>query len=719
MPQQMPPFAPPAAPDRDAMVNRIQFPNSDVTAVLRFYETLTGKTVLWDNTVQGTMTVVVNDPVSRDEAIKILETSFVLNGFSLVPGEGNIMKVVSAAKNPKTAGVPVYSEEADLPATDQVVTFLFKLEYADPQEIAPMVLGILGNATTNYTAVVPLPRAQAVLITESTDVIRGLFKVIAENDVPPATVVSEFLPLERADASDVLDKLQKIFEPPPAQPGAPGQPSHAGNARGFTGAALSEGSIIVGTIKLTADVRTNRLHVITRPINMPFIRKLVQEFDADSQFGEPTVRPLKYVSARDVLGVIVKAIAEPGVKTEEPTGGGENQAARQTAPSGGAPVNTGANGSSADTGQEFTEELQTQPKDITPQAVTVGSTKIIADNRANSIIILGSEEVKRKIFRVLDELDVRAYQVMLDTVIGELTLSDNQEFGLDFLLRAGSFVGSGTNSTLNFIPPRAVSGLTNNTSAPLLDPSALASAQSLMAAGSGLTAYITATKSLETIVKALQATQHFRVTSRPMVFTSNNEKAIIASGQEIAVPTTSLASLTNNTTTGVQTTIEYKKVALQLEVVPLINSDREVSLDILQKIDSLNGSTTVDNNTIPTIQTRYIKTHVSVPDRATVVLGGLITKNVSISQTGIPYLSRIPVLGWLFKDKTTDKERTELIILMRPMVTNSSSEIAEARRREEKRLIMGSDVGTTLNPPLPAKSPEFHARMAPRSSDDE
>ncbi len=104
-----------------------------------------------------------------------------------------------------------------------------------------------------------------------------------------------------------------------------------------------------------------------------------------------------------------------------------------------------------------------------------------------------------------------------------------------------------------------------------------------------------------------------------MVFTTNNKKAIIASGTEIPVPVNTIQSATGggiiNTGLAQQSNIQFKKVALQLEVVPLINSEKEVSLDILQKIDSLAGSTTVDGNAIPNIATRYIRTTVSVAER--------------------------------------------------------------------------------------------------------
>ena len=137
------------------------------------------------------------------------------------------------------------------------------------------------------------------------------------------------------------------------------------------------------------------------------------------------------------------------------------------------------------------------------------------------------------------------------------------------------------------------------------------------------------------VVRALESTSRFRVVSRPSVFTSNLKKAIIASGQEIAVPT-NIQSSVNSVTQGnaglvTNSQVQYKNVTLKLEVVPLINSEREVDLDIVQKNDEVNGSTIIDGNAIPTIATRYVKTHVTVPNQATLVLGGLIKANIIFS----------------------------------------------------------------------------------------
>jgi type II secretory pathway component GspD/PulD (secretin) len=189
-----------------------------------------------------------------------------------------------------------------------------------------------------------------------------------------------------------------------------------------------------------------------------------------------------------------------------------------------------------------------------------------------------------------------------------------------------------------------------------------------------------------------------------MVFTSNNKKAIIASGQEIPVPVSTLSNANNvvGNTASVASNIEYKKVALQLEVVPLINSEKEVSLDILQKIDSLTGQVTqISGNDIPTIATRYIRSNVSAPNGSTIVLGGLIQDNKRKSYTGFPYLSRIPLIGSVFRNTTSSKERTELIVLMCPEVSLTKLDAYRLRQKWEDTTHFGPELDQSTCPDCP------------------
>src|SRR5229473_450538 len=320
---------------------QLQFPNSDVADVLRFYEQLTGKKLVMDNFVQGKVNIFIAKEVPREEAIKIIEMNLLLNGYSLVPSEdSDIVKVIGTGKNPRTTGVPIISDETEIPDGDHVISYLFKLRYADPQELQ-QALGQYLSPPQPYTSFLALPKAGAILVTENSSVIRTLAKIIDQVDVPPAEVVSEFIKLERADASKVTDMLKDIFEKGDKTgtaggvrgvragnaPNAPALAPEVAELAGLT--ALTEESVVVGKIKLSADVRTNRIHVITRPINMKFVRKLIAEFDANVEFAKPVTRPLRYISAADVLPVIVQTLTEPGT-TNQP--GAETTAPNPNAP---------------------------------------------------------------------------------------------------------------------------------------------------------------------------------------------------------------------------------------------------------------------------------------------------------------------------------------------------------------------------------------------------
>jgi len=725
------PTAPPSAPG----TVRLQFPNSDVVDVLHLYEQLTGKKLVMDNFVQGKVNIFITKDVSREEAIKIIETSLALNGISVVPADRDIVEVVGAGQNPRKAAVPILSDLADVPAGNPVISFLFKLQYADPQELQQVLMAYFQGSAGSIN-ILALPKSSSLLVTQNADIIRQLATVIAQVDVAPAEVVSEFIKLERADATKVCDMLKDMFEKggqPSTQPGIrsvrvpPNVPQPVQVENEISGATgLSEEAVVVGKIKLTADVRTNRIHVVTRPINMPFIRKLIREFDANVEFGKPVTRPLRYISAGDVLPVLVQALTEPGATAQPGAEAGgtspspQAQPVRSTTATVASPYTGGVSSTSTtstSTGStlNISEELATQPVDTAPKAVTIGNSKLIADQRANTIIVLGNREVVVKVEKILDEMDVKAPQVALSTVIGQLTLTNDEEFGVDYFAKYNKrFVGTSRNNSNTQvsipIPSSSASPVATGTAAPILssivDPSNLINfSQIIQNVGSGTNIYVAAGNAFAAIVHLLESTGKFKIISRPTVFTSNNKKAIIASGTEIPVPVNTLSNVNSggvvNNVASVQSSIEYKKVALQLEVVPLINSEKEVSLDILQKLDSLAGTTLISGNQIPNIATRYIRTNVSAANGSTIVLGGLIEDSKTKNYTGIPYLSRIPYVGALFRGTTSNKMRTELIILMRPEVTLTKLDLYRLRQKSEDRTHFGPELDQDDCPDCP------------------
>jgi general secretion pathway protein D len=322
-------------------------------------------------------------------------------------------------------------------------------------------------------------------------------------------------------------------------------------------------------------------------------------------------------------------------------------------------------------------------------------------------------------------MDVKAPQVALSTVIGQLQLQNNEEFGVDWFAKYNKrFVGISRNNTIfqqsnipaipgasvaPSISPGTIGGNTGNIgntgAGNIIDPSNLINfSQIIQNVANGTNIYVAAGNAFAAIVHLLESTGRFRVMSRPTVFTSNNKKAIIASGQEVPVPTSTLTNATSNLNIGsIQSNIEYKKVATQLEVVPLINSEKEVSLDILQKIDNIvqGGNVLISGNSVPTIATRYVRTNVSAANGSTIILGGLVEETKQKNYQGFPYLSRIPLIGSAFRATSNGKTRNELIVLMCPQVTLTKFDAYRLRQKYEDTTHFGPELDQNECPDCP------------------
>jgi type II secretory pathway component GspD/PulD (secretin) len=214
-------------------------------------------------------------------------------------------------------------------------------------------------------------------------------------------------------------------------------------------------------------------------------------------------------------------------------------------------------------------------------------------------------------------------------------------------------------------------------------------------------------------LKAVQQTGDFTVLARPSIFTANSQKGIISSGERIAIPTNS-NSFNNG---GASTNIEYQDVVLKLEVIPLINDEETITLEIALLSDEVNGEQRIAGGganggdlVVPKITTREILTTVTIPNNNTIVLGGLITTRKGDDVTGIPILSSIPVLGKLFATTSKQDERAELLVFIQPSIVNNRSSLDNVQSDTDSRYRMTPDIrrfadGPGVLPPLEPVAP--------------
>jgi general secretion pathway protein D len=673
------------------------FQNTPVASLLDTYEQVSGKHLIRDVTLAGLPPVSLNATgVSKGEFLKLVESTMLLNGIAFVPVDDHTMKVVnvSGGRNPRSEGVRLYANAEDIPKDDSIVSYYMPLSYLNPTEAVTI---FTAQAPVHvYGAYIPAPTAQAVIVTEGAQVVRELIALKELIDVPPARVASEFVQLTRADAEKVADLLNKLLHPEkdPAA-GAPiAVPPYLGNQSPLS----NERDLISGPAQIVADPRSNRILLVTRPVNLPFLEKMIAELDRPDNFMQPQQRALKYVLAQDILPALEGALAQgkeeqDAAKQDDKTAATStpNSNPVQSQPAAAASQNSANGTTSGSDEQPLTDPAQNN----VPTIVTIGKTRILADNRSNSIIVFGTPDAVNRVFEVIDELDHKPLQVYLASVIGQLTVSEGEEFGIDLLQKfqhAGSYglatgvVNTSAGTTVANVPEPG--GLLTSTIFPL---------------ASGATIYAALGNTLDAYVRALETTNRFKVVSRPSVYTMNNKAALISSGSKIPIPasTTSGFDSGNN---GLVTTssTSYENVQLQLSIIPVINANHQVTLRIRQSNDSVAGSQTISGNAIPIIDTQNIDTEVTVPDKSTIVIGGLISDTTERDTSGIPWLSDIPVLGYLFKDTKKSKTRSELIIMISPSVVDTDADQVVVNEAEKGRTILGREAEASSQPVLPS-----------------
>ncbi len=552
-----------------------------------------------------------------------------------------------------------------------------------------------------YGSIISVPNVNAVVITENVPLVKRLIDLRKVIDVQGATTVTEFFPLQRADATKVQEMLGAIFEnsgtsstPRPVTPPAGGGAPSTSNATAIK-AAGGNG------VQIFADIRTNRVLVIAPEKQMPYIRKLISDLDGAASFEEPYERLLQFVRAADILPVLANMLTDDPEKQEKfeseqnSNGTNNNSSSNSGSNSGFGGGGYGGSGGSSSSGGTKPDKLQDPNESTAPLSKIVGNARIIADRSVNKIIVIGPPDSRNRAAKILDLLDQQPKQIYLAVVIGQLTLGDGVEAGVDYLIHTDNLkvLGQGTAANLsNLIQGRnatidVVPGTSN-----VVSTAATAATTASQVAGtalpilSGLTVFGSFGDSVDVLVHALGTSNKFEVISRPVVYTVNNKKAVISSGQQVPVPESSLTSaVSSNTTTdssSIASTIDYKDVVLKLEVIPLINSENEVTLTIAQQNDNVQEYVQISNNSVPVVGTQELRTTVTVPNRNTVVLGGLITDQETRVQTGIPFLKDVPGLGYLFSTTKKDVTRRELIVMIQPFIIDNKQKLMEANAIE-------------------------------------
>ena len=599
-----------------------------------------------------------------------------------------------------------------MPEGEAVITYVMTFKHLKPETAAQAFTQIIGQFGT-YGSIAPLNGS--VVITENTSLIRRLIKLKEEIDKPADITGTRFILVKYADVTELAGTLNELLNTQQqAQKTAAVQRAAISTAPAAAGAppqnpaVATPGAAATSTdtpVQIIPEPRTNRVFVMGRPVDLLFVEGLIREFDIETSEKTFLRRKLKFLTVSDFLPIAEDALNRAFTSTGDSGGAGaaggaaggvsrannnsrsssnsRSSASRSSSSTTGSGSSFGAGnssfggaggsssiGGSAGGAGGASSSLGNPNASTAPESRLVGRTLLVADNITNSIIVQGPPSGLEIVQRLLDQVDVKADQVMISTVIGQVSLKDDKDLGLDYLLNSTNVKGRGGSGLGPILPIDPIPSSTPGGAAANFNRGSLGS-------GAGLRFY-GKVGDLNIFLKAFQEKSNFTVLSRPSIFTANNQKGVISSGQRVAIPTNS-NSFNNG---GASTNIQYQDVVLKLEVIPLINSEKEITLQIALLDDQVNGTQTIagagangTDLTVPKISTREILTTVTIPNNETIILGGLIIGTKTDQVQGIPILSSIPYLGRLFSSTVKNDDREELLVFLQPTIIRSRNSL--------------------------------------------
>jgi general secretion pathway protein D len=640
----------------------------DLDLVMEQYCAWTDKIYLKTDDVKASITLRSDKKIPVSEAIKVVEAILAMNNIALVPMGDNYIKVIQATAGDLTGqgtDITFLDPERELAATDNFITTIVQLENVTIPEVQAAIQHVLHA----YGKILTLERSNSIMITDTEANIKRARELIDFIDQATVQIEPKIYQIQYAEASDIASKINEIVAAAQGDqkttttiPTATTVRTPAGVIRAssasktptkatVTGTESTGTVIIEGTVKVMSDERTNIIIIFSLEKNFAFFDKIIKVLDVEVEPATTfEVIGLEYADAADISSTVNDLIgAASSSRSSGSSSSSRSSGARSATPDTSSSSRVTPNALPA-AGKASLENLNRLSED----------TKVLADERTNSILLMGSKHDIAAIKELIARLDVMLEQVVIEAAIFEIGLSDSLRHGIDWLYQAsdGNKVGAWDGTSLT----DSTNGIGTVSS-------------------SALTYYQNITGiNTEFAINLASSDSDAKLISTPVIMTTDNTEATLSIGEQRPV-VTSTSSYANSSGTQ-SSTYEYKDIGIALTVTPRINPQRFVVMEVNQTADQLGGTVTIDDNDVPIILNREFSASIAVPDGGTVVLGGLVSSEMSDSVTKIPLLGDIPFLGrYLFSSVSKEEVQRELIVLMTPYVMTDMNEMSGQTKR--------------------------------------
>lgn len=646
----------------------LNFRDADLLQIINLMSELTGKNFLIDEKVKGKVSIVAPKPVTLEEAYQVFLSILEIQGFSVVE-QGAVIKILPSVEVKERALPTSTDGQRPLSATsDAYITQLIPLQYADANEVRALLTPLVSKQSN----LLAYPATNTLILTDVSSNIARLLKIVRTLDIESPGAVLKVIALKHAMAEQLAASLQAALEsleqigagPEGGAAGAgegtppPRRPVAARQAAGTQRSAKAP--------KIIPDARTNSVVVIAMQTDMVTAENLIARLDVPTPEGRGQIHVyfLAHANAEELARVLSAQVSDSARS---------GQSRDTSAPAAPATTPTGTTTTTSTTRRASTSGPFTA---TTPQGVT-----ITADKSTNSLVISAPPETYTVLREIIQKLDIRRSQVLVESLIAEVTLDRAKALGVEWRViddpEGGVQVfGSSTGAPSN--PASVLGTLTNPNNLLAGFPSGL------LIGALRNTVRINGTEILNipAVLRAFQGDTDVNILATPNLLTTDNEEAeIIIGEQRPFIRSAQDTPISNATGTSTIRTFEFKDTGITLRLTPQISQGKTVRLKLEQKVENFVSEATV--GAVVTTK-RSAKTTVIVDDSQTIVIGGLIQENLNEAQSQVPCLGNLPIFGALFRQTSKSRQKTNLLIFITPHIVTSEEDVN--RITEHKRL---------------------------------
>ncbi len=655
----------------------LNFENADIQSVIKAISKLSGKNFVIDPRVKGTVNIVSEKPVSKAESYKVLESALRMQGFATVEADG-VIKVLPEA-DAKTYGMRTDSQGNN--PGDQLITKIFTIDSGSATQLAntlrPMISS--NNSISVYS------NSNSIVVTDYASNMARITKIINDLNVTKATKINPtIIKLKYTYAGDVAQTLQ----------------NYMGIASG-SGTSQSAGADSGPAANITVDAVSNAL-IISSPVasKQDELSKLAMKLDLDQSKSNNNLHVIYLKNAdaahvAEVLRIIASGQDDPDI-TASPANRAlsDTSSAFQSSGSSGGSSGSYTGGSSTSTTKTSTS------KSTTSTTADKNAPKVLiqAEPTTNALIIQAPDAVYQNLRMVVNMLDVRRVQVMIEALIANVNTTEQGNFGIQWVGGAGNnnagvamfsnYGGNGSSLSSMASTAMSVAGAASGTGSPSSAPSIPNEVYVGLVTGT-VNVGGTTIPGISALADMLAATSSGNIIGRPTLLTLDNEEASIFVGSNIGIPSGSYATTGGNSTVNPFTTVNRQDLGTVLRLKPLVTQSGSIQLSVYQEDSSLDPDqpTGIYSQNGPNILKRNMKTQILVNDGQIIALGGMTSDTIQLQNSGIPVLSSIPYLGWLFSWQSRIHKKQNLVIFLRPVIIRNEEGI-KALTNQRYRYIM-------------------------------